>query len=201
MCQLTTNTFRFAGPPLWKHLFQLYKKFFENCSVCESLKTGVILPLFKGKGAKANNKDNYRGITLFPTLCKIYEMVFLNRVENYVSRKGLFSDMQFGFKDEVRCTEASFTILETINHMLERGSKVFSCFLDVRKAFDMVWIEGLLYKLFSEFGIGRRMLLVINLYTGVRARVLYSGSLSRELMFCKALYRGEYLPRSCTKST
>ena len=33
------------------------------------------------------------------------------------------------------CTEASFTILETINHMLERGSKVFSCFLDVRKAF------------------------------------------------------------------
>ena len=29
---------RFAGPPLWKHLFQLYKKFFENCSVCESLK-------------------------------------------------------------------------------------------------------------------------------------------------------------------
>ena len=171
---------RFAGPPLWKHLFQLYKKFFENCSVCESLKTGVILPLFKGKGAKANHKDNYRGITLFPTLCKIYEMVLLSRLENYASQKGLFSDMQFGFKEGLGCTEASFTILETINHMLERGSKVFSCFLDVRKAFDTVWIEGLLYKLFSEFGIGGRMWLVIkDLYTGVRARVLYSGSLSR----------------------
>ena len=122
---------RFAGPPLWKHLFQLYKTFFETCSVCESLKTGVILPLFKGKGAKANNKDNYRGITLFPTLCKIYEMVLLNRLENYVSQKRLFSDTQFGFKEGVGCTEASFTILETINHILERGSKVFSCFLDV----------------------------------------------------------------------
>ena len=65
--------------------------------------------------------------------------------------------MQFGFKEGLGCTEASFTILETINHMLERGSKVFSCFLDVRKAFDTVWIEGLLYKLFSEFGIGDRM--------------------------------------------
>ena len=144
--------------------------------MCESLKTGVILPLFKGKGAKANIKDNYRGITLFPTLCKIFEMVLLNRLENYV-----FSDMQVGFKEGVGCTEASFTILETINRMLERGSKVFSCFLDVRKAFDIVWIEGLLYKLFSEFGIGGRIWLVItDLYTGVKAHVLHSGSLSRE---------------------
>ena len=62
---------RFAGPSFWKLLFQLYQTFFNNFSVCDSLLTGVILPLFKGKGAKANNKDNYRGITLFPTLCKI----------------------------------------------------------------------------------------------------------------------------------
>ena len=50
--------------------------------------------------------------------------------------KGLFSDMQFGFKEGVGCTEASFTILEAINHMVERGSNVFTCFLEVRKAFD-----------------------------------------------------------------
>ena len=40
---------QFAGPLLWKHLFQLHQKFFENCSVSESLKTEDIL---KGKGAK-----------------------------------------------------------------------------------------------------------------------------------------------------
>ena len=148
---------RFAGSPLWKLLFQLYQDFFMNHSFCESLLTGVILPLFKGNGAKANNKDNYRGITLFPTLSKIYEMVLLNRLEKHGVDEDLFSDMQFGFKEGVGCTEASFTILETINHMLERGSKVFRCFLDIGKAFDAVWIDGLLYKLFSEFGIKRRM--------------------------------------------
>ena len=102
--------------------------------------------------------------------------------------------MQFCFKEGVGCTEASSTILETINHMLERGSKAFSCFLDVRKAFDTVWIEGLLYKLFSEFGIGGRMWLVIkDLYTGVRARVLYSGSLSREFDVLQGIGQGRIL--------
>ena len=64
----------------------------------ENLKTGVILPLFEGKGAKANNEDNYRGITMFPTLCKIYEMILLNRLEVFAKQKGFFSEMQFGFQ-------------------------------------------------------------------------------------------------------
>ena len=78
----------------------------------------------------------------------------------------------------VGCTEASFTILKQIN---ERGSKVFGCFLDVRKAIDKVWIYGLPHKLFSEFGIRGRMWLAIkHLYTGVKVQVLYSDSLSRK---------------------
>ena len=115
------------------------------------------MPLFKGKGAKANNKDSYRGIILFPTLCKIYEMVLLNRLKKFAADRGYFSELQFGFREGAGCIGASFTILETINHMLERGSKVFSCFLDVRKAFDTVWIDGLLHKLFNDLGIKGRM--------------------------------------------
>ena len=57
---------KFAGTDLWILLQDVYKEFFESCMIPESLKSGIILPLFKGKGAKANNKDNYRGITLFP---------------------------------------------------------------------------------------------------------------------------------------
>ena len=86
---------------MWSLLFELYQTFYGNGSVCETLKTGVNMPLFKGKGAKANNKDKYRDITLFAALCKIYEMVLLNRLENYAKQNRLFSDLQFGFQEGV----------------------------------------------------------------------------------------------------
>ena len=125
--------------------------------------------MFKGKGVKANNKDSYHGITLFPTLCKIYEMVLLNRLEKFAADRGYSSELQFDFREGVGCIEATFTILETTNHMLER------------KAFDTVWIDGLLYKLFNDLGIKGRMWLAIkDLYTDIKAQVLYSGELSRE---------------------
>ena len=144
---------KFADPDLWILLQDVYQEFFESCMIPKSLKSGIILPLFRGKKAKASNKDNYRGITLFPTLCKIYEMILFNRLVNVAAHKAFFSEMQFGFQEGVGYTEASFTVVETVNHMLERGSKVFNCFLDIRKDIDTVWIDGILYKLFSELGI------------------------------------------------
>ena len=131
---------RFGVPIPCKLLHDLYQVFFNKSSVCKTRKTGLVLALFFC--SKANSKDNYRGITLFPTVCKIYEMIILKRLEKFASQAGYFSEMQFGFHEGSGCIEASFAILETINNMLERGSKMFSCFLDVRKAFDTVWIDG-----------------------------------------------------------
>ena len=212
----------FAGLPLWNHLCCLFQEFFLNSSICLTLKTGItlplfngkglfqefflngpicltlktgiILPLFNGKGAKANNKENYRGITLFPTLCKIYETILLNRLKNYASHHQYFSEMQFGFQEGVGCIEASFAIIETLNYMLERGSKIFDYFLDIRKAFDTVWIAVLLYKLFTELGIKGRMWVAIkDLYMDVKAQVLYSGSLSRSFDVSQATGQGRIL--------
>ena len=121
-------------------------------------------------------------------------MILLNRLDNFAAHKGFFSEMQFGFQEGVGSTEASFTILETINHMLELGSKVFSCFLDVRRAFDTVWIDGILYKLFSELGIGGRMWKVIkDLYTNAKAQALYAGSLSRKIDVSQSTGQGRIL--------
>ena len=78
--------------------------------------------------------------------------------------------------------------------MLERGRKVFGCFLDVRKAFDTVWIDGLLYKLFTEFDIRGRMWLAIkDVCTDVRGQVLYSSTLSRKFDISQGTGQGRIL--------
>ena len=121
-------------------------------------------------------------------------MILLNRLDNFAYHRGFFSEMKFGCQEGVGCTEASFTIPETINRMLELGSKVFSCFLDVRKAFDTVWIDGILYKLFPELGIrGRIWKVMKDLYTNVKALVLYAGSLSRKRNVSQGTGQGRIL--------
>ena len=87
--------------------------------------------------------------------------------------------MQFGFQG-VEFAEASFTTLETISHMLERCSKIFGCFLDVHKGFDTVWIDGLLFKLFTELICLSELI----------------GSIIQLLMFCTLLRATYVIPRT-----
>ena len=114
---LSYEHIRYGGPSLWKVLHKLVTKFFADMKVPTLLKTTLILLLFKGKGLKAYLKDNYRGITIFPTLCNIYEIILLKRIETFASERNFYSDLQFGFKEGVGCIEASFTILETITSL------------------------------------------------------------------------------------
>ena len=74
--------------------------------------------------------------------------------------------------------------------MLERGAKFSVAFW----TFDTVWIDGLLYKLFTELPVGGRMWLAIkDPYTGVKAQVLYSGSLSRQFSVSQGTGQGRIL--------
>ena len=71
---------------------------FETGNMPSNSLIGMVLPLFKVKDLKAPEKDSYRGITLFPVILKVFEMIILNILEKFAKDKGYFSHLQFGFK-------------------------------------------------------------------------------------------------------
>ena len=67
---------KYDGPNLWEILHVLYNMF-DNGSVPSGFLTGMILPRFKDIGLKACEKDSYRGITMFPVIIKVFEVILL----------------------------------------------------------------------------------------------------------------------------
>ena len=53
---------------------------------------------------------------MFPVIIKVFEVILLRRLENFAKEKGYFFHLQSGFSAGSSCSEASFVIMETINH-------------------------------------------------------------------------------------
>ena len=120
-------------------------------------------------------------------------MVILKRLEKFAKDKNYFSHLQFGFENGTGSIEASFLINEAINHFVERGSKVFACFLDVRKPFDTVWLDGLFFKLFSELKVqGKILSIVKTLYSKTQCFVYLMAPHLLNLMYFRVQDRAEF---------
>ena len=67
----TYDYIKFRGPVLWDILSTLFARMFSSVKVPYQFKVELILPLFKGKGLEAHNRDNYRGIAMFSVFRKV----------------------------------------------------------------------------------------------------------------------------------
>ena len=113
---------------------------------------GLLTPLHKS-GDKSD-PNNYRGICVNSNVGKLLCMIINQRILHFLTEKNVLSKSQIGFLPNYRTTDHIFTLNTLIDNQINRNkSKLFSCFVDFKKAFDSIWHEGLLYKLL-ESGIG-----------------------------------------------
>ena len=108
-----------------------------------------------------------RPISLLSAIMKLFERVIEKHLQKHLKDNSFFSKYQSGFRKSKPTNYHLFRLCQTIMESFNRGEHVTAGFLNVEKAFDSVWHNGLKYKIYqlglptklcrwlSDFFVGR----------------------------------------------
>ena len=151
-------------------LLSLFNKILQSSEVIPDWALGMIVPLHKD-GPRLDT-SNYRGITLMSCLGKLFLSILNNRLGIFAKEHRLLSPSQLGFVAGNRCSDAHIIIYNLIkNKCHSQNSKIFSCFVDFKKAFDSVPRDLLLKKILGMGITGKFFNILRNIYTTDKACV------------------------------
>jgi hypothetical protein len=91
--------------------------------------------------------SSYRHISLLDAIGKLTEKIMLSRNLSEISRRGLHRDEQFVFRTRHSTALQLTHLVDRVSRNLDEKRLRSAVFLDVAKAFETVWVDGLLYKL------------------------------------------------------
>ena len=157
----------------------------------DQLKIAKIKPVYKKEDPHL--LDNYRPISLLPTISKIFEKVAYIQVFEYFTTNKLFYKSQYGFR-QLHSTElAAMEISDKIYIDLDNKRIPIAIFLDLSKAFDTIDHEILLYKL-SYYGIKGTSLKWFESYLSNRKQyVEYKNEISDQVTITTGVPQGSIL--------
>ena len=92
---------------------------------------------------------SYRPISLLSVIMKLFELVVEKRLRKHLEGNGFFSKYQSGFRKSKSANDHLFRLSQTIMESFNQGEHVTAAFLDVEKAFDNVWHNGLRCKIYQ----------------------------------------------------
>ena len=134
---------------------------------------GVLVPILKKPTLDPTLANNYRPIIISSIISKLLEYAILED-----SQQHTFHPLQFGFVDGRGTKMSISTTQDIITFCNTRGSTVYTCGLDVEKAFDGIPHSVLLFKS-SEILNDKWWRLLYVWYSNSTAVIKYKGSLSQ----------------------
>ena len=137
--------------------------------------------------------ENYRPISLLPTLSKILEKIIAIRLVNELKLKQIIQPEQFGFQANHSTSHAIQVIKNDIINGFKNRSPTGMVLLDIQKAFDCVWHNGLIYKMI-KIGISPYLIKLIYSYLKNRKfQVIVSGEKSTSRNIAAGVPQGSVL--------
>lgn len=170
--------FMYGGEKVVEATWRLCHKVFQDEKYPKDWARGLIFPLFKGGPEEwRHNPLKYRGITLLSVLGKVYVSVLNERVTEWAEKGNILAEEQAGFR-KGRCPDDQLFIMEEIIRNC-RPNPTYVCFIDVQKAYDRVWRDGLWEKLYG-YGIRGKLWRVLrSVYESVESSVIINDRRTR----------------------
>lgn len=109
-------------------------------------KTAKVLAIPKPHKSK-NEPGNYRPISLLSNVGKLFEKIIQTRICDYATNASIIANEQFGFKKQHSSVHQVNRIRNVITANKQRRYSTGLIILDIEKAFDSIWHNGLIYKL------------------------------------------------------
>ena len=119
----------------------------------------VLKPVFEKDGK--TDKENYRSISILPTLRKVYERVLCNQIDPYFYK--VFSKFQCGFRKGFNAQHCLITMIEKWRRSVDGNGLADALLTDLSKTFGCVDHELLIAKLYA-YDFGKNSLHFINSY-------------------------------------
>src|SRR3979409_1667465 len=87
-------------------------------------------------------------------------------------------DEQAGFRGARSCIDHVFVLSEIIADRREKALPTYLCFLDLSKAYDLTWRDGIFDRLLSLGVHGKMWHVLRDMYRAVRSKVVVNGETS-----------------------
>ena len=140
---------RHLGSVAKQKLLDIYNQSWNTGTFPTSWKEAIIIPTLK-KGKDRHSKTSYRPISLLSCLGKTMERMVNRRLQHHLEKTGPLFPSQSGFRKN-RSTENQVILLtQDVENLFQQKMKTLSVFVDLTKAFDKVWKEGLFFKLLKK---------------------------------------------------
>ena len=114
-----------------------------------------MVPILK-KGKNRTKAASYRPISLTSCTCKTLERIINQRMQWYLESESIISPEQAGFRRHKSTEDQTTHLAQVIEDAFQAQKVTLAAIIDLQKAFDKVWKDGLLVKLLRS-GIQGRM--------------------------------------------
>lgn len=128
-------------------------------------KEAKVLPLHK-KGKDPKDKASYRPISLTNSISTLFQKIIKDSIHGHIYGNNIIPPNQFGFRPKHSTVHAVNKFLSDTNNYLHKGKSVGAVLIDLEKAFDSVWHNGLIYKLKHFEFQDHLILLILDIITG-----------------------------------